>query len=372
MKRIIISILFLITFLPGTQAQSGDAIDPLKFRQAQEAYENGNYYEAAQLSMDASKNWTTQTLYLYLKSIHKTYLENKEATGGGYFYKTYKNFTLFSFLSGHLLELIDPKTYPADKYADILAAQQYFQQMEKKYEYQKDRTPGNAVIFLNDCLKKFGKNMVVKEAAYSWENPLTSSCKQSAFQLDSPYLKLVLYNVKTSAYGKGKKTYNRNTIYYKVDLLDLSKSTKVNAANTSFYNPESKSWENGKDCTIEGQIAYENGARIMQHFYRRTDFITTVVYDNPSKQPEGTTANNEMQTLKIKSDTTGFPPRLSINSQWKKSAGGLNIFGYFDQTSQEYKDGNYNERIKEAIEYLADYYRKEKPKENTEEKKNGF
>ncbi|MGN6291304.1 MAG: hypothetical protein ACTHMV_01055 [Chitinophagaceae bacterium] len=355
MKKGFLFSFVLLLLILNAAAQMGTEAK-LKFQQAQEAYENGQYFAAADIAFktyELNKAWTPALRHLYIKSAYLSY-KNPPPGGAGY-YATFSNFTLFIEHCNDFFSSTNKNTFPPDKYQDIVEAHQYFQQMQKKYEYQKDRTPEKAVAFLNDCLKKFGQNLSVESknlTRYYYEPPKLLTGR-TAFQLDSPYLKLVLTATAQRRYGKGKKAYSRSEIYYQVDLLDFSRATNFSEYRTS---------------NIEGQTTYQNGNKIMMHFYRKSNVVETRVYDELSRQPDEVTAENEKEEQKIKRDTTGFPPKLVAGVP---TTAGFDIFYYFKQDSQEFKDGNYADRIKEAFQFLIDYYPKRK-QEVVNERKNGF
>lgn len=348
-KRILL--LLTVFILTGAYAQMTPD-DKLKFQQAQDAYDNGNYFGAAQLAYNTGKKWTAPVLYLYIKSVHKSYLQAGSANVG--YDKTYDNFTLFNSYCEQFFKTVDKNTYPQDKYADVVKAQEYFLQMQKNYLYQKDRTPQKAVAFLNECLRKFEKVAVLREKRYYGETELVSE-NRPVFQLDSPYLKLVHYGHDKRYYGKGKKAYTTNVTYYRVVLIDFSRATN---------------FSNNSNGLLAGQIAYENGVKLMQHELLKSDFTRIDNYDNASKAPDDNIARNEAQQRKINSDTTGFPPQLKTGG-WAKSIAGIDVLNFFNTTSQEFIDGKYQSRIIEAFQYLVSYYPKVKTT-TPDDKTNGF
>jgi|GEM_PF-6262143 len=353
MKQLIV-LLFLSLCCSAPFAQNNDADYKLKFHQAQQAYEDNNFCQAATLAFEARNTagwWTPALLYLYITSVYKSYQNS------GCYQYSYDNFTLFDNYCNAFFQDTDKRTYPSDKYANIVTAQQYFQAKQKEFEYQKGRTPAKAVAFLNQCLQKFSIGQPVPDDLTRYYRSVYSAVYSGGsyiFQLDSPYLKIAM-SVTTNSmlYGKRKDTYRRNTTFYTVELMDLSKA--INIVNNK----------------IVGQTNYENGTKVMQHFFVKSGSIEQVNYTNIDRQPPVETERNQKNQLKIQADTTGFPPQLKISS-WEKPAEGFDIYKYFKTSSQEFVDGKYADRIKEAFQYLVDYYPKAKPKDAVQERANGF
>jgi len=322
--RKFVFILITILFSSKTQAQISETDAQIQYQKAENAYNEANYVDAiiklTDLYGKMNNKWTPKSLYLLLKSTYKGQTEERSSTA---FTKDYNNYLGISSLCDQFFKIIDKKTYPAEKYKEIQDIQKWSKAKEGEYAHQKDRQPEDVVDFLNECAKKFPNKLtnVRYRNRQQWETEDSFNLKYRT--IDSLYFKL-----------------DKNIL----KVFSLIRQRGIKEKWNEFLLAEDKVFF-GKITSIKIEKRKEE--------YREERMAGYLL-------GEGSNVYRRGQNFSKKFEYTGFN---SLDKQWKESTTGYDIYYYFDISSQEFKDGNYGERIKEAFEFLIDYFPKQKAEE---------
>lgn len=322
---------FLLAISTKGYSQISDLDAKLAFQKISDAYEASAYYSAA-TQAEQLKNkmgtWNPKVLYIYLQSAYKTYNSGKEADNK--FGNRHETFVAFKGLVDSFFTMIDKDTYPKDKLADIVTAQQYFGDMAQKSAYQTTRTPEKAVAFLNDCAMRF-RNFTLGNARdfgthdLSWDSPMGGT-PYINFRIDSSYLRIVVIS-KTK--NKDRGAWNRVTVWN--DIIDLKHAPAIDEGKT----------------TIDDRVYIFN-----HHYYtfdRQGDFDKVDTIALSINWIEG----KQFAMYKSKFSKTALDRTPLITMVYP-------IDLLFNQTNKEFIEGKYADRVREAYNYLLTYYAKEK------------
>jgi type II secretory pathway pseudopilin PulG len=342
MKKLIFALLAAFA-LTTTYAQISDADAKLQYQQAEDAYNSVEYYNAAQ-KLENLKNqmgsWNAKTLYLYLKCVQKSY---DLQTG---YNKNYNTFSGFATLCDDFFRMIDKNTYPADKYKEMQKIQTYFKQQTEQYISQKGRTPQDAVDFLNECFIKFPdykyadkeKEIIKIERKISLNGTTLCVISKAIFKMTSEHKSnFIRYYTKghTSYYDLSKLRFE---VFNNNGLLQ-----KLTTGETRYFEGKKR---------LDGYVEYE---------VNEEDLGVSSLY------------KNEKAALKLYEAITLLPPSVVFDFDkdvpdpyegemyYNNDCACFDfVFDNFDQFSQEFKDGNYAERIRDAFQFLVDAFPKKK------------
>jgi len=213
MKQIIFSFILVVLFV-NVKAQISDADAKIKYQQIEDSYNSKKFTSAAEQALDLITKMnalTPKVGYIYLKSRYKAYAETGQADQQPI--ANYKNFKDIYDFCGELFKMINKSTYPADKYGELLAIQKYFKDKTDEYISQKDRTPQDAVDFLNECTKIY-KGGLLKYAIDPGHSFMSDA--KISFQLVDHFLKVTC--VSDEMVGSTKR------LEVRVDIYDLTES----------------------------------------------------------------------------------------------------------------------------------------------------
>ncbi|MBW1655352.1 hypothetical protein [Flavobacterium quisquiliarum] len=339
MKKTILSTLLLL-YCVCINAQLSDADAKILYQQAEDAYNNSNYNEAIAKSKTLYQKmdkWTPKVLYLYLKSSFKNEPDN------------YKENLELSNLCSEFFKITNKTTYPPEKYKEILEIQAYFKRKTEELAYQKDRTPQDAVNFLNECFKKFPEYPYNDDKIIKIEREIS---------LNENFLCIISKALFHTNYGGSNLYYSKGqTIYLDLSKLWLSKfNVKYDAGLTVAQLLTDGLFEyDGDKKRLIGYISYrKNEDRLdPKEIYSREknaqkDFDamilvpSSVAFDNKKSKQLSVFENTLYQP-------TGYD-FISTN---------------FNTSAVEYKEGNYEKRIMEAYKFLLDYFPKKEEKTET-------
>jgi hypothetical protein len=349
-KTVLILFLLFVASLSGF-AQVSEEEARRMYDEAEQQYEAQHFYECYQLCMNLKEKMgkdTPKVLYLMLKAIYNN-LESNNEKSQNKINKAYENYSRFFEYSNAFFTLIDKKTYPEQKLSEIEKIHDYFQKGMSVYEQQKGRRPEDAIAFFNECARKFPL-----KKPYVWTNDRRLISSSVRFSLDSPYLKIVqayswytLPDIKTEDY------------HVEVTFLDFSRITKCYEGRL-FYGPN----RSGKTSTdIDGIIStwrnsYKSNRR--EHRFHKYLYSDTSVNARDAFSSWKNIETEEQRLVgyyQRNSDNKAFLHELRESSD--------NDGALFDQTSAEFRDGDYERRIIEAIQFLIDYF----PKQTVSSKK---
>jgi hypothetical protein len=335
-KRSLFTLLLTASFTLA-QAQISDVDAKLQFKQAQDAYEQGDYFKAWQTasSLEHAMNRPTTTVsYLVLISTYKGLLKgdlHPSNTSAKYKYYSY-----YLDKCDWLLNNINKASYPPDKYKEVTLMQQYFGQMQQKYAYQTTRTPEKAVSFLNECATKFRKD--------KYSAPFK-------FQLINNQLKISSHVTKhvREAYHRLVGKMYRGELRGECVFFDFSKMTAID--------------DNG---VLSGYTVYIDNKKVEDYvFIHSANSGNTYGGDRNKLDKEWSQEQLKQQAL---IDSVTAPDRSFGRTL-------CSAFDFFDTTSQEFTDGSYKSRLVEAYQYLIDYFPKTAPQEeslSSQDRSNGF
>lgn len=386
MKKILILTLLLTAAFTQAQAQISDADAKLQYQQAEYAYERGDYCKAMQLCADLTGKlgkFTSRVLYLQEKSEYQDCIENNP-NSNCHFKKSYDDFHGALSRCDIFFSLVNKETYPTEKYKDIQDAQQYFQQMQQKYAYEKDRTPEKAVAFLNECAKKF-------------PHCLDDDMKESSvlnhyirFYIERNYLIVVNSDMAEQGYTTATK---------EVTYIDLTQISGLSKENNSNYGNTELRVKNPYRLYLTGAESYSQsgakeltglmvGTKVAMAFKKKEVSATyqlfndtTFISPRDAFQIEKNKENNSSNSMAIGAVSmslarkhTKSTPVQSQNMRISHPNGSIDLFDNFNMSSQEFQAGNYANRIQAAFQYLIDYFPKSKPQQNNvqQDNSNGF
>jgi len=327
----VLLICFLLTIVTKGYSQISDVDAKLAFQKISDAYEASAYYNAATQAEQLKNkmgNWNPKVLYIYLQSVYKAYNGGKEADNK--FGNRHETFVAFKALSDSFFPMIDKDTYPKDKLADMVTAQQYFADMAGKSEYQTTRTPEKAVAFLNQCAMRF-RNFTLGNARdfgthdLNWDAPMDNT-PYINFRIDSSYLRIVMVS-KTK--NKDRGAWNRVCVWN--DIIDLKHAPAIDEGKT----------------TVDDRVYIFN-----HHYYtfdRQGDFDKVDTIALSINWIDG----KQFAMYKSKFSKTALDRTPLITMVFP-----IDLF--FNQNNKEFIDGKYADRIREAYNYLLTYYAKEK------------
>lgn len=176
-KQIIIILLPLAIMVTKAQAQLSDADAKKMYTEAEKNYEDAvalpfTTYEEAQANKDKRDQllfqaeliceglhkgmgkWMPKTLYLYLMSCLWYYYPIDKKPLDDKFHSTYDRYKEVYDLCDTLFAIAG-SNYPEDKLKNIQSVKQQFEDNMKDYEFERGANTDNAVAFLNLCAQKF-------------------------------------------------------------------------------------------------------------------------------------------------------------------------------------------------------------------------
>nr|WP_162988912.1 hypothetical protein [Pedobacter schmidteae] len=284
-------------------------------------------------------NWNAKNLYLNLKSVYMNYTagDNQESKGG--YDKSYINFKLFYDRCNDFVAITNSTKYPADKYKEIEEIQAYFKSKVGEYAYQKDRRPQDAIDFLNDCAKKFAVHKLYFDT-YQYSD-FNFDPERIFFQMKGPTLEVI-----SSSFESGTAIDDAKI---RVDLLNLSKITSAelrtsDAGRSSFL-------------FLYGQTNYDNGGREVQDFWMMAKKRAYIGAKKARKKDAERYENNKNEMMAI---SNGSKEISTVFSALKSGNKFIDFFLFFNTNNDQFRNGNYAERIREAVQFLIDYFPKKK------------
>nr|WP_162988913.1 hypothetical protein [Pedobacter schmidteae] len=263
-------------------------------------------------------------------------------------------------MSNVFFKITNQATYPAEKYKEIQDIQAYFKTKAEELAYQKDRTPQDAINFLNECFKKFPKY------PYSESNKITKIERE-----------ISLYGTCLCMLTKAifhDYEYNRHFYHVKgsTKYFDLSKLW----LNT--FDVKYDELLKVKEVLTTGQLRYDGDNKFLAGYVAYSTNEGRIGTDNLYK--------NEKSVLKIFNEMVLVPCSVAFDDNSLKNAKQLGAFesrlisssdAYdfiglnFNKNAAEFIDGNYEKRIMEAYKFLLDYFPKKK-EETAKQSKNKF
>lgn len=353
MKRFLL--LFMILIYTISPAQISDSDAKLKYQQAETLYNEGDYFNASTQMSELTKSmgWNPKILYLYLKSVYQNYTAGSNQKSQRSYNKTYDNFKRFYEDCNGFLYTVDKNTYPKEKYQEIEDIQKYFKNKMDEYASQKDRTPKDAIDFLNECAKRFPGGYI--KSSYNVEK-YTLRTETLSFELTNHFLKVIAEENKLP-----KKGYDSKSIDLRIDIYDLS----------------------------EGNIEYKNLFLLITPYYSYRQYYTIYDYYSNRKRDKEQRERTEDRIQKKKnfipsdanltealsekkgSEHYGWKKidRMHAGANFDGSSYGsdFNFYDYFlrysDSNQADWEKGNYEERIREALRFLIDSVPKKKAEE---------
>jgi hypothetical protein len=345
-KTLLLLVVFFVASFSG-YAQVSEEEARRMYDEAEQQYEAQQFYECYQLCMNLKEKMgkdTPKVLYLMLKAIYNN-LESNNEKSQNKINKAYENYSRFFEYSSAFFTLIDKKTYPEQKLSEIEKIHDYFQKGMSAYEHQKGRRPEDAIAFLNECGRKFP----LKKPVDRFQQFVSRSVR---FTLDSPYLKVV----EESAYLSLPEL--KSTQYtVQVTFLDFRKITGFHyiSGNVAFKGPNKM--EKTMPRCIDGitstyRVSWKSKKDEDRHYkYIYSD--TAVNARDAFFDWKNITSTEEFRSLGFTQHNGGWN-LLILVKPYEYSNGGL-----FDQTSAEFRDGDYERRITEAFQFLIDYFPKQ-------------
>ncbi len=332
MKKIILLFLCAL-FATISNAQITDNEAKELYQKAEDLFDEKDYYECYEVCNNLEKKIgksNPKILYLKIKAI-KENLDNNPQKSNKILNRNYNNYNNFVQNTNNFFSLIDKDTYPSDKYDEILRIQNQFKTELKNYEFEKDRKPEDAIAFLNAVGKKFGKK--INYSYESWGKSLDIK-----FSMDSSKLIIDAGGVDDL---EGKPRFR--SVGKERLIIDLSKAWFINE-KVSFYDYTRRVYDLCTWDSIGGDRVYNNASVVITTTSTLDGNTTT--YDNIFYY--------RMFELCRKCILTNeeFEKKLLL----KKSNTNFFIYGLFDQNSEEFKEGGYQKRIRDAFVFLIDYY----------------
>ena len=356
-KSLILLLFFFLHNLPGF-TQIADEEARRLYDQAEEAYEAGNFYDCYKRCIDL-KNKMGKTnpriLYLQIRAIYNN-LEKKNDKSESILRKSYRNYNIMHGYAEEFFRMVDKKTYPPEKYSQIEEIARYFKDGMKEYEAEKDRTPADAIAFLNECAQKF---KIRYDPGYKKEDRGQFSVN---FSLDSTILHIEVFANCDSEWRKGFDKAGRERIRIDLSKVWIDKTPKSYGAfiNESyfgnFFNDHFIFKETKRDYYgygVDNAAPFIIGPTIYIEGKAVVDPILWYWNYNYNKGNK----NNMPYPLE------DFNERVKFNG-FKKRDMGFYIYNYFNQSSEEFKAGNYRKRIRDAFEFLMEYFGGGVPVEN--------
>lgn len=331
-------------------AQISDEEARKLYEEAEQQYEAGNFYDCYQLCRDLKEKLgksNPKIQYLQIKAIYNN-LEKKNDKSKHTLRKSYKNYSIMSRYAEAFFAMVDKKTYPAEKYREIEEIARYFKEGMKKYEAEKDRTPADALTFLNECARKFK----IRSKA---ESPFgTGECTVN-FSLDGSLLNIdVMATIdkkenKFNQVGRERIRVNLSNVWLDDESYKYSYHGGGYDYHKFFYN------EFGNSTMYD---VYKK--RADEYFYDKDNdaiFIIgpTIYVDGKAKYDHINWYWDYTYDKKMQYPLEKFESLIKSQGYTKRSIG-FYIYLFFDQKSDEFKDGNYRKRIRDAFEFLIEYY----------------
>jgi hypothetical protein len=340
------------------QAQISDEEAKQAYQDAEEQYEAANYYKCYQMCNDLIVKMgkpNPRILYLDLKAIYNN-LESKNDKSEYSLKKNFRNYERFSGYCDDFFAAVDKSTYPADKYAEIVEIQKYLKEGVKQYAYEKDRKPEDAIAFLNQCAQKFAhKNHNTRYINYH-----TGDCHFS-FSLDSAYL---IINVLANLTGDAPRYHwvARERI-----RIDLSK-VWIETGAFQYYIIYKDFLYN--EFGYMTSILEKYGSALTDK--EAPIIVSTKTYaDNKAKYDNINWYWNWNYDRKMEFPQEKFESEIN-RLGYRKIGSGFYIYNLFETGSEEFRDGNYRKRIKDAFEFLIEYFGGGTPVDTPQEIKSKF
>jgi len=326
MKQIIFFFILAVLSV-NMKAQISDADAKIKYQQAEDAYNSHDYCKVLKLCEEINEKMQTITprvLYLEIKSTYGAFVDKE---GKCKIDHTYTNFQkALNRCKDFDLVLGDHKnSYPADKYKEIQDIKTYFNTQVQALAYQKDRTPQDAVDFLNECTKIY-KGGLLKYAIDPGHSFMSDA--KISFQLVDHFLKVTC--VSDEMVGSTKR------LEVRVDIYDLT----------------------------ESKIATPDrfGGIVVTPYYTKRFYKS--LYDYNSKKKYKREQKQESEEM-VKSLVDLMPSEITINGMEKMDSLKVKRDGHSDDQFHflDYffiPGDSYQIRITEAMKFLVDAFPKKK------------
>lgn len=332
-------ILFAIAFAQVRAQQISETDAKLLYQKAEDAYNNTDYYGASKILYDLYNKqgkWTSRVLYLYLKSSYENMTASSQRSSSSY-KESFDNYVLFGENCDKFFQIIDKATYPQEKYNDIVAIHQYFKQKAQEHANEKDRTPQDAINFLNECAKKF----------FHIDNisPYYPYYVESQYWLEDSILIISFVSRVPARPGSPAKD---NHVTRAEIRIDLSK-TWLEDIYTRVCYPNRFDREDFSSlpyCIID-----QKGSSLTEEGKSVPHIISKIIYIN--NEPFCQDIKGKVLTNYNKN--YDFDNRLYEGRSFNNINKGFYIYSFFI-TSREFVANNYKDRIKEAFEFLIKYY----------------
>jgi len=343
MKKLIFLLLVLCSTTLYAQISEADA--RMQYQQAEDAYNKTDYMSALNITFDLYEKmngkWVPKVLYLHIKSAYKNLTEPNQ-TSSERISKSWGNFAAIYVKCLHFFDIVDKKTYPPDKYKEMQDIQKWSKAKEGEYAHQKDRKPQDAVDFLNECIKNYGRPPIRSELAgeaYGVKNQ---------FQLKGSNLLLIKeYSYHASAYIRPSSSGETCVI----DRIDLTK------VNNLMLDGDTK-------LLIEGQVYEKNssGNPMADATTNRYDRINSTTHSFWCWESESidvkASKKNRSEFDNFRSNAVEKPETII-----KRKKDNMDFLQFFTSGNSQFKNEKYAERIKDALQFLIDYFPKYKEEE---------
>lgn len=328
MKKLFITFI-LIAFTLIIKAQNNDEKAIELYAQALQKFELNDFTTAYIKSEEAKKFFKTtpptKLKYLFTISFRNAICGNEINVNKTCYSNDLNNYTFLLYYCNEILKEIDINTYPAEKYEKLIEAKDFANQGIKKYAYQKDRKPEDAIAFLNETAAKF-----------PYRKYSNQKCDTATFSLKDDILEI------SNIFFVGEDNFAKRFNYIIFNKL---------------YIKLSKSWKIGRELFSQNK---EGNFLFIKRFIKSKD-SRNFDYKNSKEFEEFNKSNFENAKL------------VSYNEK------GINFFDFstleqiFDFENKEFIKGEYSHRIQEALKFLFEYYGTNEPIVDEEEvKKNKF
>jgi len=379
MKKILLLTLLLNFSFSYTQISDSDA--RIMYQHGEDLYNENKFYDASQQMLQLKEkmgNWNPKVLYLHLKSAYKSYTENTQKSQQTY-HKDYKTFAGFVSLCDEFFKIID-NNYPQTKYQEIQQALKYFKAQAQNYIGQKDRTPQDAIDFLNELALRFKTKFRNK---FGVPNEVWFEIRDSYLIAKNIYHRESVIRLRDSTQKKKNKPWIdfKSTFPYRVKysaywvkIFDMSKVESLTPAKCDdkdcfFLNllPNIQSFE---ETTFEGRIVadsipFKNEKEYLNYEYNNKEAHNYNTLDWQEKNSSWTLQiSNKIKnnSYLISEKNKGF----NYNSKDTFKSRSIDLSFFFNIEDDEFVRGNYTRRILDALNFII----QETPKvENAEENK---
>ena len=359
MKSILTALVSFVLSLSAIAQLSDDDARRI-FADAERAYEAGNFYEAfrlcTELNRKAGKS-TPRVLYLQMRAAYNN-LEKKDDKSSFRLHKSYRQYSRMNGLADQFFALADKKTYPPDKYSEIDSIARYFREGLTRHAGEKDRTPADAIRFLNETaeiLKITGKD------DNKFSEPKGDGYMEIKFSLEGSFLVIDMFGELKDFKEKSNSQAARKRLRINLSKVWISDTDSFKVYLSGYYF--------GYSLRFLNEFGnYKHLNKELEFFinYRGRDFLFNFLNAPLIKGPEifidGRSQTDAIQWYSdfINQKKPAYPPdqfeaKLKANG-YNMHAPPVFIYSFFDHQSKKYYDENYGQRIRDAFEFLMEYY----------------